>query len=79
MTDETKTTMNPELNETKLSPAVLRIIRRAAVEAEASNSPEVGIPHILIGIVQEGRNVGAQLLAEKDVTVEQLRELNFKT
>lgn len=66
------------MSETKLSAAVERILKRAAIEAEASQSDTVGVTHLMIGILQEGKNVGAQLLSEKEVTVDQLRALDFR-
>lgn len=67
-----------ELSEGNLSPAMRRIIKRAAVEAEASGTTEIAVVHVLIGMLQEGQNVASQLLAEKEITVESLRLLDFK-
>lgn len=69
--------MNDQLNGTKLSPAVLRIIKRAAVEAESAHEESVTVANLLVAILHEGNNVGAQLFQEKEITVDMLRTLNF--
>ena len=70
--------LEKDLSESKLSPAMQRIIRRADVEAEAAGTQEIGVVHVLVGMMQEGGNVAAQLLEEKEVTVEALRKMDFK-
>jgi ATP-dependent Clp protease ATP-binding subunit ClpA len=60
------------------SPAVCRILKRAAIEAEATGKSNVEVTHLLIAIAQEGQNVGAQLFSEKEITVEGLRAMDFK-
>ncbi len=62
----------------KLSPAVERILKRAAIEAESSGKAAVEVTHLLIGVIQEGKNVGSQLFAEKEITTEALRQMEFR-
>lgn len=60
------------------SPAVDRILRRAAIEAEATGKASVEVTHLLIGVIQEGKNVGSQLFLEKEITTDALRQMDFK-
>ena len=62
----------------KLSPTVDRILKRAAIEAEASGKASIEVTHLLVGVIQEGKNVGSQLFAEKEITVEALRQMEFR-
>ena len=61
----------------RLSDTVRRILRRAEVEAELAKRDAVEPAHLLIGILQEGKTSVSSLLVQKEITVEDLREIDF--
>jgi ATP-dependent Clp protease ATP-binding subunit ClpA len=66
------------MTEQPLSPAVKRILQRAQVEAESVGKDAIEPMHLLIGILQEGRNAAALMLTQKSVTEQECRDVDFK-
>jgi ATP-dependent Clp protease ATP-binding subunit ClpA len=62
----------------KMSPVTARILRRALVEAESAGKDAVEPMHLLIGIIQEGRNAAATMLSNKQITELECRDADFK-
>lgn len=60
------------------SPIVKRILARALVEAESCGKDVIEPTHLLVGIIQEGRNAAAVLLANKQLTEQECRDADFK-
>ncbi len=54
-----------------------RVMKIAALEAEADQSPAIGVQHVLSAMVMEGRNPGAALVTAAGLTLEQVRALDF--
>lgn len=66
------------MTDLKFSPATERILRRAQIEAEAVGKSEAEPMHLLIGILQEGRNAAATMLQNKQLSEQELRDADFK-
>ncbi|HOX00746.1 MAG TPA: ATP-dependent Clp protease ATP-binding subunit [Candidatus Paceibacterota bacterium] len=56
------------------TPRVKKVLALAAKEAKALNHTYVGTEHILLGLLREGDGVGAHILKEMDVDIEQARQ-----
>ena len=63
-----------EQNEIALTPRAQKAIRLAVDEARRLKQSSIGTGHILIGLMLEGKGTAAIVLAEADVTVENLRD-----
>ena len=65
------------MNEIPLSPSVERLLLMAKCEAHRTQSDYVFAQHLLVAMSQEGKNLGALMMEQKGITIEQLRALDF--
>ena len=56
------------------TPRVKKVLALAQKEAKAMNHTYVGTEHILLGLLREGDGVGAQVLKDLDIDIEQARQ-----
>ena len=56
------------------TPRVKKVLSLAAKEAKALNHTYVGTEHILLGLLREGDGVGARVLKDLDIDIEQARQ-----
>ena len=56
------------------TPRVKKVLALAKREAKAMNHTYVGTEHILLGLLREGDGVGAQVLKDLDIDIEQARQ-----
>jgi 1-pyrroline-5-carboxylate dehydrogenase len=57
-----------------LSNECRRVLAYAAEEAERLGHPHIGTEHLLLGLLREEKSFAAQMLAERDVKLDALRE-----
>ena len=55
------------------SPETRAALELAVMEAHGLNHIYIGTEHLLLGLVSEGRNGGAQVLAARNITADRLR------
>ncbi|MDE2096199.1 MAG: hypothetical protein KGL39_03065 [Patescibacteria group bacterium] len=65
-------------NEIPLSPQLQRILRMAAIEAEASQSTGVDVTHLLTALAQEANNPGAAIFQQAGLTIDHLRQADYQ-
>ncbi len=60
-----------------LTPQLNRIMKMAAIEAERTQEGPVGVQHVLVAMFQDGTNPGAAMIEKFNLTLEDVRALNF--
>jgi len=61
----------------KLSPCVKRTITLARIEANREKATFVDVRHMLVAMLQEGRNFGAIMMDANGITIEGIRKTEW--
>ena len=61
------------LGEMRLTPRAKRVLELAALDADYLHHDYLGTEHLLIGLLQEGEGIGAQVLKSFGLSVQQVR------
>ncbi len=61
-----------------LTPRAKRVIELAVEEARSHSHHYIGSEHLLLGLLREGSNMAAQVLADFQVTLERVRAATLK-